>query len=188
MSKKNKLRSPTRLGENGVYCASAFVHRSLMDVEGYLYGAGRLCNLRSTRNSNPDSGATGQALSMSAPKGCYITCFKLTVPLMFSPVHPPPTRARVTKFINMSSRGVHVVASDPVVVGRPLGVTPRLPKRSAGARRTEPVFESRLTRTLKTKTFRAENGKSTSSCAVRNVVRMQSRRSGAYKQGKKEPW
>jgi hypothetical protein len=123
-----------------------FVHGSLMGVERHPCEASRLCNLRLARNSNPGLPAIGQALSMTTPERRYTTCYRLRLRLMFFPAHSPPTSAFLTKFINMASRGGHVVTSHTVFVGRPLGVTPQMPKRIAGARRTGTVFEGRLTR------------------------------------------
>src|SRR2546427_13140259 len=70
---------------------------------------------------------------------------EIVVLVMFSPVHSPLTNGRLAKSLNMPSRGVYFVSSNPVGAARPVHALLRMLKRIAQTLRTESVFDGRVT-------------------------------------------
>lgn len=85
-----------------------------------------------------------QGAAMSTSERRYTHRYGLKVPLVFYPMHSPLTNGHQEKSINISSRGVYFVTSQPVSVGLPVQVLLRMPSRIAGTLPTERVFTGRV--------------------------------------------
>src|SRR5712672_873298 len=103
---------------------------------------------------------------------------------MFSLTHSPLTGGLLSKFANLPSPGVHVVETRLRFVGLPIHALPRMPKRIGETLRTATVLDGRFTHDEWRRSER-RRGEWASSFAVQKPLRKQSRKSGAYKYGKK---
>src|SRR6266403_378811 len=64
---------------------------------------------------------------------------------MLTPMHSPLTNGHLAKSLNVPSRGVYFVSSNPVLRGRPVDALLRMLKRITQTLRTERVFDGRVT-------------------------------------------
>ena len=85
-----------------------------------------------------------EAAMTTALERRYTHRYGLKVPLVFCPMHSPLADGHQAKTINISSRGVYFVTSQPVSVGLLVQVLLRMPKRIAGALSTQRVFAGRV--------------------------------------------
>jgi hypothetical protein len=81
---------------------------------------------------------------MTTSERRYTHRYGWKVPLVFCPMHSPLTDGHPSKSMNISSRGVYFVTSQPVFVGLPVQVFLWMPRRIAGTQPTERVFTGRV--------------------------------------------